>query len=173
MSKESVLNDKRILAVDDEQDVLDVLKEEIMMAAPGCMVDEATTFEQASTLLVAWTYDLAILDIMGVRGLDLLMMAVERPYPVPVVMLTGKALSPDVLKESISRGARAYLPKKHLGAVVPFLEDVLTNEYGPVWRRILKDIEGFFSEGWGPYWRKPDEKFWKEFEERIALEGKK
>jgi CheY-like chemotaxis protein len=172
MSKESVLNDKRILAVDDEQDVLDVLKEEIMMAAPSCIVETATTFQQASMLLVAWTYDLAILDIMGVRGLDLLRMAVERPYPVPVVMLTGRALSPEVLKESISRGARAYLPKKHLGAVVPFLEDVLTHEYGPVWRRILTDIEGFFSEGWGPYWRKPDEKFWKEFDEKIAAEGK-
>lgn len=173
MGKESVLNGKRILAVDDEQDVLDVLKEEIMMTAPSCIIDTATTFEQASMLLVSWTYDLAVLDIMGVRGLDLLRMAVERPYPIPVVMLTGKALSPEVLKESIARGARAYLPKKHLGAVAPFLEDVLTNEYGPVWRRILKDIEGFFNEGWGPYWRKPDEKFWKEFEEKITAEGKK
>ena len=31
---ESVLNDKRILAVDDEPDVLEVLKEEIAAAAP-------------------------------------------------------------------------------------------------------------------------------------------
>ncbi len=172
MNKESVLNQKRILAVDDEQDVLDVLKEEIMTAAPNCVLDTATTFEQASMLFVAWSYDLAILDIMGVKGLDLLRIAVERPYPVPTVMLTGKALSPEVLKESISRGARAYLPKKHLGAVVPFLEDVLSNEYGPVWRRVLKDIEGFFNEGWGPYWRRPDEKFWKEFEEKIGEKAK-
>jgi len=172
MNKESVLNDKRILAVDDEQDVLDVLNEEIMMAAPKCIVDTARTYQEASMLLVTWTYDLAILDIMGVRGLDLLRNAVERPYPIPVVMLTGRALSPEVLKESISIGARAYLPKKHLGAVVPFLEDVLTHEYGPVWRRILKEFEGFFHEGWGPYWRKPDEKFWKEFEEKIGADGK-
>ena len=173
MSTKSVLDDKRILAVDDEQDVLDVLKEEILMAAPACIVDTARTYEQASMLLVTWTYDLAILDIMGVRGLDLLRIAVERPYPIPVVMLTGRALSPEILKESISGGARAYLPKKHLGAVVPFLDDVLSNEYGPVWRRILKQFEGFFNEGWGPYWRKPDEKFWKEFEEKIGAEDKK
>ncbi len=173
MSKEHVLNGKRILAVDDEQDVLDVLKEEIMMAAPRCVVDTARTYQQAATLLVTWTYDLAILDIMGVRGLDLLRNAVERPYPIPVVMLTGRALSPEVLKESISRGARAYLPKKYLGAVVPFLEDVLTHEYGSVWRRILKQLEGFFKEGWGPYWRKSDEKFWKEFEEKIGAGDKK
>jgi len=31
---ESILNDKGILAVDDEPDVLEVLKEEILSAAP-------------------------------------------------------------------------------------------------------------------------------------------
>ncbi len=173
MSKESVLNDKRILVVDDEQDILDVVKEEIMAAAPRCIVDTAGTYHEASMLLVTWTYDLAILDITGVRGFDLLRTAVERPYPVPVVMLTGRALSPEALKTSISRGARAYLPKKHLGAVVPFLEDVLTDEYGPVWRRILTQFEGFFHEGWGPYWRKTDEKFWNEFEKKIDAGGNK
>jgi hypothetical protein len=66
------------------------------------------------------------------------------------------------------KGARAYLPKEHLGAIVPFLEDVLTNEYGHVWRRVLKQVEGVFNEGWGPYWRKPDTEFWKQFEETIA-----
>ena len=41
---ESVLNDKRILAVDDEPDVLEVLKEEIMSAAPKCLFETATTY---------------------------------------------------------------------------------------------------------------------------------
>jgi tetratricopeptide (TPR) repeat protein len=54
-----------------------------------------------------------------------------------------------------------------LGSVVQFLEDVLTNEYGPVWRRILKQMEGLFNQGQGPYWRNPDAQFWKDFEERI------
>jgi hypothetical protein len=55
---------------------------------------------------------------------------------------------------------------------VPFLEDVLTYEYGAVWRRVLKQFEGVFSKGWGAYWRQPDEAFWKEFEAKIAAEKK-
>jgi CheY-like chemotaxis protein len=165
---QSVLNHKRILAVDDEPDVLEVLKEEIMSAAPKCLFETATTFEQATELLSSWPYDLLILDIMGVRGFDLLQNAVVRPYPVPTVMLTAHAFSPDALKKSIELGARAYLPKERLGAIVPFLEDVLTYEYGPVWKRLLKDVEGVFSKEWGPYWRKPNDAFWVEFEAKIA-----
>jgi DNA-binding NtrC family response regulator len=166
--KESVLNHKTILAVDDEPDILEVLKEEILAAAPACTVDTAVSYEKAAEFLVSYTYDLAIFDIMGVRGLDLLSLAADRALPIPVVMLTGHALSPEVLKESIERGARAYLPKESLGAVVPFLEDVLTYEYGPVWRRALKQVEGIFTRNSGPYWRKPDSAFWKEFEEKIG-----
>jgi hypothetical protein len=88
--------------------------------------DTATTFEKARELLTSWSYELVILDIMGVRGFELLQ------------------------------------------AIVPFLEDVLTHEYGPVWKRLLKDIEGAFSKAWGPYWRKPDDAFWAEFESKIA-----
>jgi len=165
---ESVLNDKRILAVDDEPDVLEVLKEEIASAAPKSIVETATSYEQASELLASWTYDLVILDIMGVRGFDLLQRATTRPYPIPTVMLTAHAFSPEALKKSIELGARAYLPKERLGAVVPFLEDVLTYEYGPAWKRILKEVEGIFTKGWGPYWRKPDSAFWEEFEKKIS-----
>lgn len=165
---QSILDNKRILAVDDEPDVLEVLKEEIVSAAPKCLFETATTFDQASELMVSWSYDLIILDIMGVRGFDLLQRAATREYPVPTVMLTAHAFSPDSLKRSIELGARAYLPKERLGAIVPFLEDVLTYEYGPVWRRLLKSVEGVFSKEWGPYWRKPDNAFWEEFEKKIA-----
>ncbi len=170
--QESVLTGKRILAVDDERDVLDVLKEEIMTAAPGCTLETAVSYEEAVEKMVSWTYDLVILDIMGVRGFDLLKLAVTRPYPVPTVMLTAHALSPESLKKSIEMGARAYLPKERLGAVVPFLEDVLTYEYGTVWKRVLKQVEGVFSKAWGAYWRKPDEAFWEEFDRKIAAEKK-
>ena len=167
-----MLDGKRVLAVDDEQDVLAILKEEIRSVAPGCVIDTALSYREAVAFLASWTYDLAIFDIMGVRGFDLLESAVDRPNPIPVVMLTARALAPEALKESIRKGARAYLPKEHLGAIVPFLEDVLTNEYGPVWRRIVKQVEGLFNEGWGAYWRKPDTEFWKEFERRIDSERK-
>lgn len=168
----SILNGKTILAVDDEQDVLTILKEEILSAAPNAVLDTATSYERADELLASYTYNLAILDIMGVRGFDLLQQAAMRPHPVPVVMLTAHAFSPEYLRKSVELGARAYLPKEHLGALVPFLEDVLTYEYGAAWRRMLKGLEGLFKEEWGPYWRKPDEAFWREFEEKITAEGK-
>ena len=44
---DSILNGKRVLAVDDEADVLTVLEEEIKDAAPTCQFDKATTYEEA------------------------------------------------------------------------------------------------------------------------------
>ncbi len=164
----SVLDNKRILAVDDEPDVLEVLKKEIAWAAPASVVDTAESFERARELLASWTYDLVILDIMGVRGFDLLELATNRDYPIPTVMLTAHSFSPESLKKSIELGARAYLPKETLGALVPFLEEVLTYEYGPVWKRLLRELGGVFSKEWGPYWRTPDATFWEKFEAKIS-----
>ena len=70
--RESILNHKALLLVDDEPDILEVLKEEILFDAPNCTLDTATTYEKAIEHLTTWTYDLAILDIMGVQGFDLL-----------------------------------------------------------------------------------------------------
>ncbi len=115
-------------------------------------------------LITSNTYDLIILDIMGVRGFDILEHAVLKE--IPVVMLTAHALTPEALKRSIKMGARAYLPKEKLGEIVPFLEDVLTYEYLPGWKRLLIKLEGFFNARWGERWQKSDEEFWKEFEEK-------
>jgi CheY-like chemotaxis protein len=163
--KESVLNGKSILAVDDELDVLAVLEGEIQEACPRCTFDKSTTFEDASQKLVSSSYDLIILDIMGVRGFDLLERAVLKK--LPVAMLTAHALTPEALKKSMEMGARAYLPKEKLGEIVPFLEDVLTYEYLPGWKRLLMKLGGFFNSRWGDRWKKSDEEFWKEIEEKT------
>jgi len=163
----SALQGKTILIVDDERDVREVLKEEILEAVPDCIVNTAESYEEAVKLLASYTYDLAILDLMGVRGFDLLKMAVNRPYPLPVVILTAHMHSPESLRRSIELGARAYLPKDVLGDVVRHLEDIMTYEYGPAWKRILKQLEGHFRKGWGAYWRQPDEAFWREFERKL------
>lgn len=164
---ESILNGKSILAVDDEPDVLTILEEEILTACPRCTFDKATTFKQAYELINTWTYELVILDIMGVHGFDLLKQAVVHHFPV--VMLTAHALNPEALKRSIEMGARAYLPKEMLGAIVPFLEDVLKHENLTGWGRLLENLKGFFNTHWGENWKKVDEKFWKEFDEKIAF----
>lgn len=163
---ESILNGKAILAVDDEPDVLAILEDEIKEVCPDSRFDKASTYEQAVERMILLTYDVVILDIMGVRGFDLLELAVTRNFPV--VMLTAHALTPEALKRSYELGARAYLPKEKLGEIVPFLEDVLRYENLPGWRRLLEKMEGFFNERWGQHWKKPEEKFWKEFEEKTT-----
>jgi CheY-like chemotaxis protein len=151
--KDSILNGKRILAVDDEPDVLAILEEGILGACQDCKIDKATTYREAREKMIMFTYDLVILDIMGVNGFDLLKFAVvERNYPV--AMLTAHALNPEALKRSFEMKARAYLPKERLGEIVPFLEDVLKYEYLPGWKRLLEKLKGFFDRIFEPDWEK-------------------
>jgi CheY-like chemotaxis protein len=166
---DSKLRDKRFLIVDDEPDILSLLEEEIREACPNCRVIKAETYEWAVDLLNSTPYDLVILDIMGVRGFDLLDLAVRLNYPV--VMLTAHALSPETLKKAIERGARAYLPKDKIGGIVPFLEDVLAHEPISGWRRLFERLGDYFSRRFGPDWQKSDEPFWKEFNEKLKTDG--
>ncbi len=157
----SILDGKKILAVDDEPDVLSVLGEEIRGACSNCTFDQATTYEQAAALLTSNTYDLVILDIMGVRGFDLLQLAVERNFKV--AMLTAHALNPDALKRAFELKARAYLPKEKLGEVVPFLEDVLRYDYLTGWKRLLENLKSFFDSKFESDWEKKTGLQWREW----------
>lgn len=150
--KQSILSGKRILAVDDEPDVLTVIEEEVCQQVPDIVIEKAATFDEAAALLRSKEYDLVILDIMGVGGFDLLQIAVERGFKA--AMLTAHALSAEALKKSRDLGARAYLPKDKLGELVPFLEDVL--QYEPVtgWKRLLEKLEDYYDKRFGPDWQK-------------------
>ncbi len=158
---ESILNGLRILAVDDEPDVLVVLQDEILGAAPKCKFEKATTYEEAANKLESQTYDIVILDIMGVRGFDLLDLAVKRNFRV--AMLTAHALTPEALKRSFEKKARAYLPKEKLGEIVPFLEDVMKYEYLPGWKRLLEKLKGFFDNKFESDWEKKTGLQWQEW----------
>ena len=163
---ESVLYGKRLLAVDDEPDVLEVLTDELEKY--GVKLDRALSYEAASQMLASFTYDLVILDIMGVRGFELLAYASSRGFPV--VMLTAHALSPEALKKSIELGARAYVPKEEIDNIAPFLEDVLELSYESAWAKALTKLAGVFGAHFGPDWRKSEKEFWDEFEKRLAIE---
>lgn len=158
---ESILSGKKILTVDDEPDVLTILEEEIRGACPNCQLDKATSYETAANLLKSQTYDIVILDIMGVRGFDLLELAVSRNFKV--AMLTAHALSPEALKRAFDMKARAYLPKEKLGEIVPFLEDVLKYEYLPGWKRLLEKLKGFFDSKFESDWEKKTGLEWREW----------
>jgi DNA-binding NtrC family response regulator len=156
---ESVLNDKRVLAVDDEPDVLETLEEQLE-EYEGLVFDKATDYETGYHLLRSWTYDLVILDIMGVRGFDLLNAAVHLGFPT--VMLTAHAFSVETLKQSIEMGARAYLPKERMTDLIPFLEDVLTLTHQTGWKKVFDRLGGFFSASFGHAWQKDDKEFWEQ-----------
>ncbi|MEJ5377479.1 MAG: response regulator [bacterium] len=157
----SVLSGKRILLVDDEPDVLDSLTDIITESVKDCTVETASSYDEAIQRLSGWTYDLVVLDIMGVNGFDLLERAVARK--LPVAMLTAHALSPEALKKSFEMGARAYLPKEMMPEIVGFLEDVLSYEYLPGWKRLLEKLEGFFNRKFETDWEKKTGLHWREW----------
>jgi DNA-binding response OmpR family regulator len=157
----SILNGKKILAVDDEPDVLRVLEMEILDACPDCVFETAATFETAAKLLENGAYDIVILDIMGVRGFDLLDIAVKKN--LKVAMLTAHAVSLEALKRSYDMKARSYLPKDMLGEIVPFLEDILRYDYQTGWEKLAKKLPGFFTDGFESDWEKKTGKPWRAF----------
>jgi DNA-binding response OmpR family regulator len=157
----SILNGKKILAVDDEPDVLQVLEAEIIDACPDCVFETAATFETAAKLLENGAYDIVILDVMGVRGFDLLDIAVKKN--LKVAMLTAHAVSLEALKRSYEMKARAYLPKDMLGEIVPFLEDVLQYDYKTGWEKLAKKLHGFFTDRFESDWENKTGGPWRAF----------
>ena len=114
--------------------------------------DSATTYEEGIQKISSLTYDLVILDIMGVRGFELLEYAVAKK--LPVVMLTAHALSPETLKKSIELGARAYLPKDKMFEIDTILEDVLEEKDQPAGTRgkWFERVKGYFDTTFGAGW---------------------
>ena len=155
---ESILNHKKLLIVDDEPDILVTLEEEILQSSPDSKIDKASNYEDAAALLKANDYDLVVLDIMGVRGFDLLEIAVTRKFKV--AMLTAHALNPEALRKSHDMGAIAYLPKEKLGEVVPLLEDMLLNDYKTEWAQLMGKLDDYFKAQWGKDWRKREAIDW-------------
>ncbi len=167
MSDKEIWKDKLILAVDDEPDILETIAEQLPTDV-NLTLHTATSFEKGRQYLVSYTYDLVILDIMGVRGFDLLKISVSRNFPT--VMLTAHALTPEALKQSIELGARAYIPKEKLNALTPFLEDVLKLSYQSVWKKALDHVAIIFNRKFGSDWRVSEKEFWEEFQKKLSLE---
>ena len=148
MANAKILEGKKVLIVDDEPDVLEALEETLDM----CDIDTSTDYEKAEQLLKSKKYDVAVLDIMGVNGYELL--AVANKKGIPAVMLTAHALSADNFAKSMNDGACAYLPKDRLFEIDVFLTDVLEdglNSRGLLgkWFDRLKD---YYDNKFGPGW---------------------
>ena len=158
---DSILNGKHLLVVDDEPDILETFTEMVLIDVPDCRIDEARTYEAALALIQTGTYDLIVLDIMGVRGFDLLDAAVKRNFKV--AMLTAHAMTPESLMRSYNMKAHAFLPKEKLADIVPFLEDVLTHDYATGWNRLLQKLRPFFNDRFVSDWEKKTGMEWREW----------
>jgi CheY-like chemotaxis protein len=148
MSETELLVGKRILAVDDEKDVLDIIREELEL----CRVTTADDFDKAQQLLETESYDLVILDIMGVKGFDLL--DITRQKRVPAVMLTAHAMTPESLQRSIDQGAVSFLPKEELSRLRELIVEIFEHlEVGKThWARVIERLGPRFKEVWGQLW---------------------
>jgi CheY-like chemotaxis protein len=162
---ESFLKGKQILAVDDEQDVLETIAEILDESD----VDTARDYETASAKIKERRYDLAILDIMGVNGLELLEQSVKRD--IPTVMLTAHAISPETLMESIQKGAISYLPKESLVDLDELLNDLLSAYHSgePPWKLLFEKLGDFFDKRFGPDWKEKDIDFWSNFSRSYQI----
>jgi len=148
MTDQELLSGKKILAVDDEADVLEVIEEQLTT----CEVTTARDYRSARDLLEKGAYDLAVLDIMGVRGFELLEIATQRR--IPAVMLTAHSMTPESLQKAIDKGAMSFLPKEELSRLSELIAEVL----GEVakgrthWTKLKAGLGLRFKEMWGEMW---------------------
>ena len=159
MTSTTLLDGKRILIVDDEPDVLETLEELLSM----CDVVSAYSFNEAKERLETEYFDMAILDIMGVDGYELLEIANKRR--VIAVMLTAHALSPEDTVRSYKEGAASYIPKEEMTNITTFLNDILeAKEKGKnFWWRWFDRFASYYDRKFGPDWQDHDKKFWTRF----------
>ncbi len=159
MSSENRLNDKQVLLVDDEPDVLETLEGLLSM----CHVSKASKFAEAEKLLQNQHFDIAILDIMGVDGYKLLELA--RKKSIIPVMLTAHALSIENTVKSYREGAASYIPKDEMARIATFLNDILEakeKDQNPWWRW-LDRLSDYYERKFGREWKDKDEDFWRNF----------
>ena len=102
---------QRILVVDDEQDLLEILK--FNLETEGYEVQTATSAEEAQTLDIA-SFDLLLLDVMmgGMSGFALarLLKANPKTASVPIIFLTARDTENDTVT-GFNLGADDYISK--------------------------------------------------------------
>lgn len=157
----AVLSDLKVLVVDDEVDIIHTIREVLQDSS----IDEATTFDEAQSKLEHETYDVVILDIMGVDGYQLLDIANSKG--VPTLMLTAHAFSTRDFSKSLAKGAHAYIPKEKISDIGQYIVDVLEADKKGLGRigKWFQRLEPFFEERFGYYWKekvKEDPEFWRD-----------
>lgn len=159
MSNTDLLEGKRILIVDDEADILESLIELLNM----CKIDTATSFENGKKLLEEQSYDIAILDIMGVQGFELLKVA--NLNKIPALMLTANALDEESLRRAAEEGAVFFAPKEKMIEIEMYLTEILDalKKNKSPWEKLFDLLGTYFDKRFhGTDWRKNEKEFWLE-----------
>jgi CheY-like chemotaxis protein len=143
-----ILTGKKILAVDDEPDVLEIIVEQLEV----CKVTTASTYEEATELLSTDAFDLVLLDIMGVRGFELLEQCGERH--LPAAMLTAHSITADSVNRALTLGAISFLPKDELAKLAEHTADIFEglSQGKSHWRRLFDRLGPFFRDRLGLTW---------------------
>jgi DNA-binding NtrC family response regulator len=150
-----ILEEKRILVVDDEPDVL----ETVAGILSSSKVVTAGNFDEALALIAPGAFDLVILDIMGVNGFALLDACREKK--LPAAMLTAHAVNVESLNLAVKLGAVSFLPKEELHRLPELVAEILEGlEKGQThWQKLFARLETFFEERLGIHWEDDKSKF--------------
>jgi DNA-binding NtrC family response regulator len=158
MNINKLIKGKKLLLVDDEPDVLDSLIEQLSL----CKIDTASSFEEGKKMLEEQSYDLVVLDIMGVRGFELL--SIANNQKIPALMLTAHALTEESLDKSFKGGAAYFAPKEKMVDIEFFIADIFEaiEEKKNPWERLLDRLGGFYDRRFqGQGWREKEDEFLK------------
>ena len=121
-----------ILVVDDDQRIRSLLKK--FLVQNGCWASIATNAEHARGLLMAFKFDLIVLDVMmpGDSGIEFTS-EIRKDDSTPILLLTAKGDSSDRIM-GLQAGADDYLAK-------PFEPEELLLRINSILRRVTRQKE--------------------------------
>jgi CheY-like chemotaxis protein len=145
----------KILVVDDEVDVIETIKELL----PYCDITDATNYNQAKELIIKNEYDMAILDVMGVNGFELLRETNNKE--ILAIILTAHAFDIENTKKAYFQNAAYFVPKDKLGNISDYVDDVLNNKKDGKsrWEKWLNRFGKFYDKRFGLDWREKEKDF--------------
>lgn len=149
MSNLKILKGKKILVVDDEPDVLEVVEEALFDSD----VHTAADFESAREVIESQRFDLVILDIMGVNGFQLLEVCGSKG--LPAAMMTARSTDIPSLNRSLRLGAVSFLPKEEISSLRELTAEILEGleEGKSHWARLFSRLGPLFKERFGIVWQ--------------------
>ena len=110
MSSTVVTNGIKVLIIDDDKSILNILSK--ILGKSGFIVDTAESGQEAMNKLATKTYSIALIDVrlQDTNGLDLLNQIQKIAPKMRKIILTGYPSDEDRIK-ALERGADYYLAK--------------------------------------------------------------